>query len=94
MFVPVTRYALRCDGTTTHGQCDELLTYPDPDDGTRLAALWEQPEFGRWDRSGVTSAGWLVLHDGRVLCKRHVDSGARMAQAALEGLPFDEEVTP
>ncbi len=87
----VVRWVLRCDGKITHDhQCPEL--YPSFDeDGGQLdePSVWsdeERDKAAEWLRS----SGWMALRDGRVLCPRHVAAGVHLAQAAWEGLPFDE----
>lgn len=100
---PISFWTLRCDGDTTHGQCDQLL-YAEPDAlvvphaWNRQGAAHEQPVLftggthrqihERW----IAEHGWLKT-DARLLCPKHVAALEKQAQADLEGLPFDEEVT-
>jgi hypothetical protein len=99
-FEPITRWALRCDGTTTRGQCDHRLVdcHPDDDPDSPLTVwapnLFDQPELTRPDATDLRYRGWLVLRDGRVLCPAHVAGLEHLARAAVDGLPFDEEWAP
>jgi hypothetical protein len=75
-FEPVTRWGLRCDGTTTYGQCDQraMTCHPDddPDDpASWYPALCDKTYLDDRDRTYLHWAHWLVLPDGRVLCPRH-----------------------
>jgi hypothetical protein len=89
-FEPFIMYKLRCDGRTTHGQCDEVYQgYPDGDEGEGLQHfIFEKPELPRWFLAGCRS--WLILQDGRVLCPRHVAAAEHSVAASIDGLPFEE----
>jgi hypothetical protein len=94
-FEPVTRYQLRCDGTTKHGQCDEVYKLYDPDDESEpyIVVLWEEPVYTDYmRRSQFTELrdSWVLLPGDRLMCPRHADAAQVMAIASLSGLPFDE----
>jgi hypothetical protein len=94
-FEPVTRWVLRCDGTTTYGQCDQRAMTCHPDDDPNDPASWYPALYDKTylddrDRTYLHWAHWLVLPDGRVLCPRHIAALEHLAWAALDGLPFDD----
>jgi hypothetical protein len=95
-FEPITRWVLRCTGSTTAGRCTALFEFhPDGDDENGLElALWKEPELAEhelmWLRRGDT--GWLLLPGERVVCPQHVEAAEQMVRAVLDGLPFDEAV--
>lgn len=95
----VTYWALRCDGDTTHGQCDAVV-FDNPTchlapvgwtgDGDReqLPTMWVSKPY-------MPHPGWLDqlgwLHTGdRVLCPEHVAALEFLAEAEMTGLPFEE----
>ena len=93
-FEPVTRWALRCTGSTTIGRCTAMFEFhPDGDDENGLKlALWEKPELTEYDSTWLRrgDTGWLLLPGGQVICPKHVAAAEYLVRAALEGLPFDE----
>lgn len=99
----VTYWALRCDGDTTHGQCNAVV-YDHPTrhgtpvgwtgagDPQQLPTMW----FGKpyephpdW----LQDLGWLDTGN-RILCPDHLAGLAFLAEAEMAGLPFDEEEQP
>lgn len=91
---PVQRWALRCDGRVTHDrQCEVMFLAYSEDEETLQSALWTDVErldfeqMARW----LVNAGWQPVRDGRVLCPRHVDAGARLVEAVMDGLPFEDD---
>lgn len=98
-FEPVTRWAVRCDGDTTRGQCTQRLAYPDTDEDDSPLTVWqpallEHPALDPATRADLRGCGWLVLRDGRLLCPHHVTAGEYLARAAVDGLPFEHGDRP
>ena len=97
-WVPITNWALRCDGRTTRGQCDALLFHEDEvsplawnDAGQRVC----QPKLftARVPLERLRAEptpGWLITRE-RVLCPEHVQAQEHMVATAVDGLPFDED---
>lgn len=98
---PVSYWALRCDGDVPNGQCGELL-YSDSYSAVSALAWNKHAEvvhaptlftsgctqrdlLERW----LSAQGWLKT-DSRVLCPDHVQALEKQAEAAVDGLPFDE----
>ena len=97
-FEPITRWTLRCDGTTSRGRCEQRATYePDPEydpDPEPTPIVFGQPQLDDDERRWLLEDGWLPLPDGRVLCPAHVAALEYLAWAAVDGLPFDDPTPP
>lgn len=93
-FEPVARWALRCDGDTTYGQCLDMYEYyPDGDEENGLVlGLWDKPKLSDRDRSWLLRGrdDWALMPDGRVFCPCHIAAAEYLVRAGLEGLPFEE----
>ncbi|GAA2773681.1 hypothetical protein [Saccharopolyspora taberi] len=89
----VSHWAIRCDGDTTHGQCQRLWTWWNDDDETwdEIPQLFTTREVPWIRATYLRSDGWLLIGN-RALCPDHVNAGERLAEADISGLPF--EVTP
>lgn len=96
----VTYRHIQCDGRTTRGQCDAVLS--DLDRPVHIRNTRGGPARTQTLFSGPSSdplpAGiefeldvrWLVLPD-KALCPDHVAAEEHLLAAELDGLPFDEQ---
>lgn len=99
---PISYWALRCDGETTRGQCDQLL-YSDPD-AMVVPVAWTQHGDVHYAPTLFTAGcqrdlseqwmrehGWLKT-DSRILCPDHIAALEKQAEAEINGLPFEQGV--
>lgn len=95
----MTWQVLRCDGDVPHGQCPRVLYDTDADpaispfawgpDGQHvvLPILFTDADTDVNPRA-LQEQGWMRTRT-RVLCPDHVAALEHMAEAEMEGLPFD-----
>lgn len=94
---PVSYWSPRCDGQTTAGQCTALMYDHTPcsfaidkhGDVVATPFLMDRPNLPL-QADAVEACGWLLTRDERLLCPDHVRALEKEAQAAMDGLPFEE----